>query len=301
MYFQLLGPLTVSSDDRPIVIPGVRQRKILVALLLSANRVVSISRLIDALWSQSPPKTARAQIQNCVGQLRRSLKGDGAEPDLARSTGGFVLNVDRHHVDSLRFEDLVHSARRAAHARADAEAARLIEQALGLWRGDVAEGMEFSELQGELQRWRDMRLSAIHLLLDVAQRLDGGIELLLSDLRRWAAEHKYDDVINSALAEALHRSGRSAEASLLLEAHRVALDSDLDCAVGPRSRNVEVAIAAHSRSRILGTATSAEVAYRLQAAMRALEEIAQIVGAPALSRSLPIGQDLPAPASMGLR
>jgi ABC-type glutathione transport system ATPase component len=103
------------------------------------------------------------------------------------------------------------------------------------------------------------------------------------------------------LAQALHRSGRSAEASLLLEAHRVALDSDLDCAVDPRSRNVEVALAAHSRSRILGTATSAEVAYRLQAAMRALEEIAQIVGAPALSRSLPIGQDLPAPASMGLR
>ena len=40
-----------------------KQRAVLALLLLNVNRVVSTERLIDDLWGDSPPTTARAALQ----------------------------------------------------------------------------------------------------------------------------------------------------------------------------------------------------------------------------------------------
>jgi len=71
--FSLLGPVSMSLDGEPIALGGQKRRALLAVLLLDANRVVSRDRLIDALWGEEPPDTARNTLQVYVSQLRKLL------------------------------------------------------------------------------------------------------------------------------------------------------------------------------------------------------------------------------------
>jgi len=89
--FGLLGPLSVSSDGEPIALGGQKRRALLAVLLLEANQVVSGDRLIDALWGEDPPETARNTIQVYISQLRKLLP-DGALEG-SHTVAGRVINV----------------------------------------------------------------------------------------------------------------------------------------------------------------------------------------------------------------
>ena len=65
----------------------------LALLLLNANRVVSTERLIDDLWGDSPPSTARAALQVYVAGLRKALGAGGAT--LRTRAPGYVLEVKK--------------------------------------------------------------------------------------------------------------------------------------------------------------------------------------------------------------
>src|SRR5215217_4120155 len=127
MEFRLLGPLEVLERDRVVIVGGGKQRALLAVLLLHANEVVSIDRLLDDLWGSSPPATAAKSIQLYVSRLRKVL-GDGR---LATRAPGYVLQVERSELDVARFEQLDAEARVAEPERA----ARKLRDALGLWRG----------------------------------------------------------------------------------------------------------------------------------------------------------------------
>ena len=66
-------------------------------LLLEPNRVVSLDALIDALWGELPPDTARNTIQVYVSQLRKLLP-EGA---LETAPPGYRLIVDPETIDLL--------------------------------------------------------------------------------------------------------------------------------------------------------------------------------------------------------
>ena len=76
MEFRILGPLEVEQDGRPLPLGGPRQRALLSLLLLHANEVVPRDRLIDELWGDAPPETARTALQLHVSQLRKVLGSD---------------------------------------------------------------------------------------------------------------------------------------------------------------------------------------------------------------------------------
>jgi hypothetical protein len=61
--YRILGPLEVEVGGRSLPIGGPKQRTLLAMLLLGANRVVSVARLVDAVWGEAPPTTAIAQVQ----------------------------------------------------------------------------------------------------------------------------------------------------------------------------------------------------------------------------------------------
>src|ERR687888_1695552 len=109
MQFRLLGPLTVSVDGEPLALGGQKRRALLAALLLEANRVVSRDRLIDALWGEDPPDTARNTIQVYVSQLRKLLP-DGA---LETAPPGYRLSVDGEAIDLFEFVRLSEEGRAA--------------------------------------------------------------------------------------------------------------------------------------------------------------------------------------------
>lgn len=71
--FGLLGSLQVSSDDVELrVLPG-KQRALLAALLLRANRHVSLEGLAEAVRGTEPPASARATLRDYVEELRKAI------------------------------------------------------------------------------------------------------------------------------------------------------------------------------------------------------------------------------------
>src|SRR5262245_786188 len=110
MEFRVLGPLEASDGNGPLPLGGPKPRTVLAHLVLQANRTVTAERLIDALWSEEPPDTARNTLQTYVRHLRRTV---GAERIVHRS-GGYVLQAGVDEVDLLRFDALIEEGRRLA-------------------------------------------------------------------------------------------------------------------------------------------------------------------------------------------
>ena len=62
MEFRQLGPLEVRGDDgAEVSLGGARPRALLALLLLHPNQAVSTDRLIDGIWGDAPPASARTR------------------------------------------------------------------------------------------------------------------------------------------------------------------------------------------------------------------------------------------------
>jgi DNA-binding SARP family transcriptional activator len=57
--YRILGPLEVVEGGGPVPLGRLKERLVLAVLLLHANEFVSRERLIDELWGESPPPTAK--------------------------------------------------------------------------------------------------------------------------------------------------------------------------------------------------------------------------------------------------
>src|SRR5262245_60293166 len=120
--FRLLGPLELWQDGEPAPLGAQKPRTLLAALLLEANRVVSRDRLIDTLWGEDAPDTARNTVQVYVSQLRKLLP-DGV---LETAPPGYRLVVDPADVDLFEFVRLGDDGRAALASGDAATAARTL-------------------------------------------------------------------------------------------------------------------------------------------------------------------------------
>jgi DNA-binding SARP family transcriptional activator len=147
MEYRLLGTLEVVHEGRRVPIERRLSRVLLAFLLLHANEPVSVDRLVDELWGEAPPPTAKASLQNHVHRLRKAL---GAETIVLRA-GAYELRVDPEEIDLRRFERLVAEARDAGVE----ERATMLRAALALWRGPPLEDQVFSRSRRTRSRgWR---------------------------------------------------------------------------------------------------------------------------------------------------
>ncbi|MFB0619441.1 BTAD domain-containing putative transcriptional regulator [Streptomyces sp. AGS-58] len=162
MQFRVLGPLEVLDQGRPVVLRGTKQRATLGFLLLQANRVVPVSQLLNALWGvDEAPTTARKILQNAVYGIRGLLSPRAAslQPETYAQTGptlltqpaGYMMRVAPEHVDVHLFHRRVAQGRERRVQGAPEQAALLLREALGLWRGpalaDLVEaGIDWPEL-----------------------------------------------------------------------------------------------------------------------------------------------------------
>ena len=132
MEFLILGPLEVSEDGRKLALGGPKQRAVLAHLILRANRVVPADLLIDGLWGEEPPESARTTLQTYVYRLRKVL-GDGR---IEGRDGGYVLAAVTGEIDAVRFQALVKQGK-AQVANDPGAAAATLADALSLWRADA--------------------------------------------------------------------------------------------------------------------------------------------------------------------
>src|SRR6478735_9493416 len=79
MEYRVLGPLELSGPAGPIKLEGRRERAVLAALVLGRGAVVSTDRLLDAVWGDSPPRSAAKTVQNHVLRLRKALGATAIE------------------------------------------------------------------------------------------------------------------------------------------------------------------------------------------------------------------------------
>nr|WP_255426438.1 tetratricopeptide repeat protein [Pseudonocardia sp. C8] len=183
-----------------------RQRHVLAALLVDADRPVSTEQIVDRVWGEHAAPRSRDTVYSYLSRLRRTLAGAGVE--LHRRPGGHVVAVDRSAVDLHRFRDLVTRAR----ATADAErASSLFEQALGLWRGEAFAGLDGEWVQRLREGLEQERYSAELDGNDLRLRR-GDHAALLPVLTARAAAHPLDERLAGQLMLALFRCGRQADA-----------------------------------------------------------------------------------------
>jgi DNA-binding SARP family transcriptional activator/tetratricopeptide (TPR) repeat protein len=218
--FRVLGPLEVRADGRALPLGGIRQRRILAALVLNANRTVSMSRLVAAAWGDEPPATAERQVRNRVAALRRILTPVGGFIDT--DGDGYRLRVADGELDADVFDAMV------ARARTERDTA-LLRAALDLWRGPVLAGLGGAVLAREAAGLAERRLGAWeeYAALEVA---GGRPADLVEDLRVLVADHPLRERFAGQLMAALHRTGRSDEAAAVYRqlASRLAEELGLD-------------------------------------------------------------------------
>src|SRR5918992_1653334 len=153
LLFRILGPLEVEGGGP---LGGPQQRTLLRRLLLSANRVVSVDRLVDAVWGGAAPERAREALQVYVSHLRKAIPDGSAR--IRWDQGGYRIAVEEDELDALRFERLVEQGRTLIAAGEAGEAVGALRDALDLWRGPLeGDGAD----DPEVARLEELRLTAL--------------------------------------------------------------------------------------------------------------------------------------------
>jgi two-component SAPR family response regulator len=74
---RILGPVEVVSGEHRVAIEGRRTRVLLAMLLVWRNQTVSLDALIDGLWPQGPPSSAKSTLHAYISRLRSALAAAG--------------------------------------------------------------------------------------------------------------------------------------------------------------------------------------------------------------------------------
>jgi DNA-binding SARP family transcriptional activator len=242
MQFGLLGPLTVRSGDA-VLIPAGKQRVVLAALLLNANRVVPAEDLAEALWGAEPPPSAGVTVQNYVARLRKVLEDHG-HSRIGTQPRGYMISVADDELDVTRFEALVAASRQAAREGSWDTAAAEARAALGLWRGDPLADVESKLLaEREVPRLTDLRLQAQETRIEADLNLGRHAEIA-GELRKLAGAHPLREHLHALLMLALYRQGRQGEALAVYQAARRVLIEELGTEPGQQLQNLHQQILA---------------------------------------------------------
>ena len=208
MDFGLLGPLRVRDGARHVSVSAPRQRVLLAALLLSAGRVVSLDSLAGTLWEGGAPAGARGALHSAVQRLRSTLGPAGASLIETRPPG-YLINAEDAGLDIREFSELAARGHAAAQAGTWPEAASLLREALGRWRGEPLEDVPSQVLRNrEVPHLADQRLHALAARIDADMHLGRHGEVV-AELRQLVAEHPLQEQFHAQLMLSLYRTGQA--------------------------------------------------------------------------------------------
>lgn len=289
LWLRILGTLEASRDGADVDLGPAKQRAVLGLLLLRANRVVSLSDLSDALWGDSPPRTARKNIQVYMSTLRGILMSGPDEvaaqradqrthrhsrsglpayqqPSshharlrssdvpgilLLRRPPGYELRVDAERLDSLRFQDLVRAGRRATDGGDTGSASALLGHAIRLWRGPALPDLaeDAPVFAAEVAALQERYLSAFEDWAEAELALGRQAELL-DALEEVTRAHPMRERLRHAEMTALYRCGRRPEALARFDAVRQLLARDLGLTPSPVLARLYAAILSDDPRRV---------------------------------------------------
>ena len=239
-WYGILGPLCFGDDGSdPVLIRSRLQRLLLAVLLVDANRTVTTDRLADELWADRLPDDPGGALRTQVSRLRKILP-EGTP--LVTDAGGYRLVVNRDELDAARFEQLLV----AAVQMNGADALRLIDDALELWRGvPLEEFIDRPFAQIESRRLEELRGGARErratLLLAAGRPAEATAELEVL-----LAEQPERERARALLMEALYRQGRHTSALEVYQSWRRQLGDEHGLEPSPALQQTEQRILRHT-------------------------------------------------------
>jgi len=226
---RVLGPVEIPAAGPRAPSQPPQQRLVLGMLALRAGHPVPVAELIDAVWDDQPPRSARGSLQALITGVRQAI-GPVPGGRLDRCGEAYRLQVEAGRVDVHRFRLLAAAGRAAADQRA---AVAAFDQALGLWRGPVLADVPGTAAVAAVRSMlAEERLSVIG---------DRGAALLACGMERQAAAELPELLADYPLAErlawllivALYRLGQRDGALRVFRAISGRLASELGVQPGP--------------------------------------------------------------------
>jgi DNA-binding SARP family transcriptional activator len=232
IWFTVLGPVRAWNGDREVDLGAPQARALLALLLAHGGQAVSLTRLVDAMWGEDPPRTAVNAIHRNVGLLRRMIEPElpARHPGgwLVRAAGGYRLDVDGESLDLLRFRRLVQQARESV----DPGAVRLYRQALKLWDGTGGEGLGPHVRSDAVFTRLDRELSTVARDAADAALATGSAELVADLVEQVAGRAPFDEPLHARLIRLQSAAGQQARALQTYQRLRCGLAEELGISPG---------------------------------------------------------------------
>ncbi|TMR94767.1 BTAD domain-containing putative transcriptional regulator [Nonomuraea basaltis] len=230
----LLGGVRAATDDgRPIDIGPAKSQTVLAALALSPGAPLAVSRLVELVWGDAPPRTAYKTLQWHVARLRKGL----GSATIVRVGAAYRLDVAPDAVDVTRFQ---------RHLREGDLAA-----ALAQWGGPPLAGLDAPGLAAAVAGLTEQWLSAVEA--DLERRVESDPRGVIGPLAELAERHPLREGFCALLMTALYRAGRQADALAAFRRARHHLVTQLGVEPGPALRELESRILDHDE-RLRGRA-----------------------------------------------
>jgi DNA-binding SARP family transcriptional activator len=233
--FGVLGRVEVVRDGVEVVVGRGGAVNVLAGLLLSANTFVPGDALAEFAWGDGRPVNPRAALHSKVARLRRLLGGDVIET----AGAAYRLRAGVDQVDLLRFGRLVS---RAESGVGDEEAAAVLGEAIGLWRGEPLANTSSAVLASQVapqlteryllacERWGE-----VSLRLGRAGEVAGRVAPLVE-------AHPFRETMVRLLMLALYHDGRQADALAVYGGLRIRLGEELGADPSPVVQDLHTAI-----------------------------------------------------------
>jgi DNA-binding SARP family transcriptional activator/tetratricopeptide (TPR) repeat protein/DNA-binding XRE family transcriptional regulator len=230
LHVSILGPMVVSDGGSPMDVPSQRQRTLLGLLALHRGQVVPTGEIIDVLWGENLPRTARNLVQMYISELRALLGAAGR--GLRSGQAGYALDLADQQLDLAQFDDLVKGASARAADR-PAQAADLYTRALQLWRGPLlADTVDRLRQHPSAVAAQNRRIAATVAFADVAVAIGTGDQVVAA-LRALSHEEPLHEAVHGRLMLALAATGEPAPALRVYADLRARLADELGVEPGP--------------------------------------------------------------------
>lgn len=204
----VLGPLLLRTPGGDHGVGGLRARRFLAALTISANHAIAVDRLADVVWGQDVPDDTAGSVHSMATRLR-SICGSEA---LLLEDHSYRLVVDADHIDACRFEQMARDLDEAAGYQEFERVGDLARRALGLWRGPAYGDLaDLDPFRLEAMRLEELRVSVTETLVTAELKM-GHRTWALPMLRSLIAESPYREPLWRLLMEELCHAGRRGEA-----------------------------------------------------------------------------------------
>jgi DNA-binding SARP family transcriptional activator/tetratricopeptide (TPR) repeat protein len=231
--YRVLGPPEVITAEGAVTVPQGKTRHLLGLLLAHRERAVSVDFLIDCMWKNDPPNSARENLRGYVHRLRKAI----GPADRIHTVGGYQLVLNEpdlgHCVDADEFQEQVAQGQRLVAEHEYGAARSSFRTALDLWdfERDCYEGFMGLGIETEKKRLDDLRILAV-IGYCTALNETGGLTDEVNLIAAALQSAPLNERLCSYLMQALAECGRRDDALETYQHLRRTLSSELGLSPG---------------------------------------------------------------------